>query len=179
MHDDDIFAGLDSNLDETPEPVATKPMRGRFDTAMAARQYIRAGKATITLESQKTGAWFTYRVTEAIDKETGKPNGTLFVGLLNGPDNTTDYKYLGYIRRDVFWAGRKNPRPGDIGPHAPSSKAFAWAWRAIAGTSPQLPAQLKIFHEGFCGRCGRKLTVPASVKSGFGPECRDRLRSPV
>jgi len=26
-----------------------------------------------------------------------------------------------------------------------------------------------------CGRCGRVLTVPESVESGFGPECIGRL----
>jgi len=28
-----------------------------------------------------------------------------------------------------------------------------------------------VFHEGACGRCGRTLTVPESIASGFGPEC--------
>ena len=27
------------------------------------------------------------------------------------------------------------------------------------------------WHEGRCGRCGRKLTVPESIEAGYGPEC--------
>lgn len=30
---------------------------------------------------------------------------------------------------------------------------------------------VEIWHEGKCGRCGRQLTVPESIESGFGPEC--------
>jgi hypothetical protein len=32
-----------------------------------------------------------------------------------------------------------------------------------------------VWHEGRCGRCGRKLTVPESIESGFGPECASIL----
>jgi hypothetical protein len=28
--------------------------------------------------------------------------------------------------------------------------------------------QIKIYHEGKCARCGRPLTVPESIESGFG-----------
>jgi hypothetical protein len=28
-----------------------------------------------------------------------------------------------------------------------------------------------VWHEGSCARCGKKLTVPESIESGFGPEC--------
>jgi hypothetical protein len=34
-----------------------------------------------------------------------------------------------------------------------------------------LPESLEIWHEGSCLRCGRKLTVPESIESGYGPEC--------
>jgi len=30
---------------------------------------------------------------------------------------------------------------------------------------------LNFFHEGKCGKCGRKLTTPESIKNGFGPTC--------
>jgi hypothetical protein len=34
-----------------------------------------------------------------------------------------------------------------------------------------LPSGWEFRHEGRCGRCGRTLTVPESIDSGFGPEC--------
>jgi len=36
---------------------------------------------------------------------------------------------------------------------------------------------LEIWHEGRCGRCNRKLTVPASIALGIGPECGQREHS--
>jgi hypothetical protein len=142
-------------------------MRGRLTDPVDVERFALAGKAVLTLVSVKTGTRFTYRITAA-------PDGAAhFVALLNGPDNTADYKYLGRIARSIFWAGRKAPRAGDITADAPSSKAFAWAWRSIVSGS--IPGTLEIWHEGRCGRCNRALTVPTSIKHGFGPECFGKL----
>ena len=135
----------------------------KFSSAADAKAFMLAGKATVTLVSKKTGTRFTFKVSMADDGQAH------FVALLNGPDNEADYKYLGRIARDIFWAGRKVPRGGDITPDAPSSRAFAWAWKAIVQDT--LPEQLEVWHEGRCGRCNRKLTVPSSIASGMGPEC--------
>jgi hypothetical protein len=171
-----IFDHLESDLDDGARrgeaDISEGPDNaGRFVNAIAARQFMRGGKATVTLVSVKTGRHYTYRIVRARDRETGEPtaDGTFFVGLLTGPDNETAYSYLGHISRDVFWTGRKYPRPGDVGPDAPASKAFAWSWQKLAAGI--LPDQLHVYHEGRCGRCGRKLTVPESIESGFGPEC--------
>lgn len=179
MNRDPIFDGLDDDLDAgIADETATPTLRNKFDSAAAARQFIESnktqnGSATITLESLKSGNRFTYKISQARDKESGVAQDCYFVGLLVGPNNDADYKYIGRIARSVFWAGRKYPKAGDISPHAPSVKAFAWAWRALAqGT---MPDQLAVWHEGKCGRCGRKLTVPESVKNGFGPECVNKI----
>jgi hypothetical protein len=137
-----------------------------FTTATAAREFILGGNATVTLVSTKTGTRFTYKIR-------GKDD-VWFVSLLGGPDNEADYRYMGRIDAgSSFWAGRRTPKPGDVGPDAPSSKAFAWAWTRIA--IDHLPVGLEVWHEGRCGRCNRKLTVPASIASGFGPECVTRI----
>jgi Family of unknown function (DUF6011) len=168
MCSNDIFAGLDDNLDsDLPPAAADADMRGRLHSAADAGRFMLAGKSTVTLVSQKTGARFTYRISATPD------GAAYFVGLLSGPDNNADYKYLGRISRGIFWPGRKVPKPGDISRDAPSARAFDWAWRALArGTMPE---QLEIWHEGRCGRCGRKLTVPESIAQGFGPECVTRI----
>ena len=137
--------------------------RKPFADAASALRFIEAGKATVTLVSLKTGTRFTYKITQSDD------GNCYFVGLLNGSDNESNYKYIGRISRGIFWAGRKNPRPGDINRDAPSVRAFAWSYRSIL--QGNLPDSLEIWHEGHCGRCGHILTVPASIASGFGPEC--------
>jgi Family of unknown function (DUF6011) len=180
MSRDPIFDGLDDDMSSSgmPEDAALPILRNKFDSAAAARQFVESnktqnGSATITLESLKTGNRFTYKISQARDKETGIAQDCYFVGLLCGPNNDSDYKYIGRIARSVFWSGRKYPKPGDISKDAPSVRAFDWAWRALA--RGELPDQLAVWHEGKCGRCGRKLTVPESVASGFGPECRGKV----
>lgn len=170
----DHFAGLGDNVgrEETHEDnydaaLDMQDMRGRFSAAFTARQFMTAGKAVVTLVSTRTGNRFTYRLTASEDGQCH------FVGLLNGPDNNSNYKYIGRIARGVFWAGRKRPRPDDIARNAPSVRAFDWAWRALA--QDRVPAELEIWHEGNCGRCGRRLTVPQSIERGFGPECAGKV----
>jgi hypothetical protein len=155
---------------ENPEEVS-HDMRGQLTTALAAREYLRAGRATITLVSLRTGARFTYRVSTPTDRNTGEPatDGTLMVSVLTGSDNTSSYTWLGRVVREIFYVGRKNPKPGEIRKDAPCSVAFEFAWKALL--RGEIPTGLEIWHEGRCGRCGRKLTVPTSVARGFGPEC--------
>lgn len=175
--DAELGIGTDAGADPfaifADEPVPAAPgghdMRGRLTTPIDAELFMLAGKSTVTLVSTKTGTRFTYRISATPDRQAH------FVGVLSGPDNNSDYQYLGRIARGMFWQGRKTPKPGDVSRDAPSAKAFAWAWQAIVRGGDALPAQLEIWHEGRCGRCGRKLTVPASVASGFGPECIGKL----
>jgi|SRR5262245_10446556 len=171
----DIWEGLDGNLEEGHEE-HTHDMRGKFADALTARQFLRAGKATVTLVSLRTGVRFTYRVSTPTDRATGQPvtDGTLMVGVLTGPDNNSNYQWLGRVARDVFYVGRKTPQPGEISRDAPSAKAFQFAWQQLLRDT--IPAELEIWHEGRCGRCGRKLTVPESIAQGFGPECINHIR---
>jgi hypothetical protein len=141
--------------------------RNRFADAAAALRYMHGGKATITLVSVKTQVRFTYRLNESDD------GNCIFVAVLTGSDNENSYTYLGRIARDIFWLGHKVPRPNDISRDAPSAKAFDWAWRQIV--KGNLPDVLEVWHEGRCGRCARKLTVPSSIEAGFGPECQGKV----
>ena len=139
----------------------------KFTDAAAALAFMTGGNATVTLVSTKTGTRFTYRL------RANDEGDVFFVSLLGGPDNESDYRYMGRIARGVFWQGRKVPKPGDVGPDAPSSLAFKWAWERLA--KGVLLDSLEIWHEGRCGRCSRKLTVPSSIASGFGPECAGKV----
>ena len=136
----------------------------KFTTAEAARGFMLGGNATVTLVSLKTGTRFTYKIRQADSGDVW------FVSLLSGPDNEKDFSYLGRIDASLrFWRGRKTPKPGDVGIEAPSMKAFSWTWQGVMAGHNE--TQVEIWHEGRCGRCNRKLTVPASIASGFGPEC--------
>lgn len=132
---------------------------GQITDPIKARQFIRAGRATFTLVSKATGTRFTYKV------EAAKDGHVHFVKVLRGSNNESDYAYIGTIRRDLYRHGEKSKIAAD----AKSVVAFKWAWQMLA--QGNIPPSLEIWHEGTCGRCGLKLTVPASVASGYGPEC--------
>jgi hypothetical protein len=135
-----------------------------------------AGAATFTIVSHKTETRFTYRVQapafdlqgEPLDKGAARLR---FVSVLTGPDS--NYTYLGLIKlRPSGWTYEHGVK-SRIRDDAPSARAFAWLWRAVA--SRAVPTVVDVYHEGKCGRCGRPLTVPSSIVSGFGPDCLGKV----
>jgi hypothetical protein len=121
------------------------------------------GNATLTLESARTKVHYTYKITESDD---GK---CFFVSALTGADNSTDFKYIGYMREggSFKWTGKSR-----LSPDAPCVAAFKWFADRLDAN--KLHSQLKVWHEGRCGVCNRKLTVPSSVASGIGPDCAEK-----
>jgi hypothetical protein len=146
--------------------IATTVKTGRLTDAKSALAFILAGNATVTLRSVLTGTRYTYKVRQSKDKPFH------FVKLLTGANNESDYEYLGIIRNGVFKLTGKSRMTMTSLP----VKAFAWTLAKLAAND--LPNTLEIWHEGRCGRCGRKLTVPSSIVTGFGPECSDALGIP-
>jgi hypothetical protein len=137
-----------------------------------AYQFILAGNATFTLVSIKTGARFTYRVQASKpNQKTGKPD-VHFVNVLTGPDNScsNSYHYVGVIKNNEFRRTNKSR----ISKEAPSYRAFNWFWFKLIEKG-KIPADLALFHEGRCGRCGKALTVPESIETGLGPDCSEML----
>jgi hypothetical protein len=138
-----------------------------FSNAADVKAYTLAGNATLTLTSEKTGARYTFKVSQAKDDD-GAPKEMWFVGLLVGPDNYSDYRYMGVLagcQKMFKLTGKSKYTPDSI-----PVKAFEFFWNRIV--EERMPPQMEIRHSGNCGRCGRKLTVPESVDSGLGPECR-------
>lgn len=145
----------------TPEP---KDMTGRLKTAKDAMTYMLAGNAYITLRSAKTSTRYTYRITRA--KNALDETGVHFVKVLTGPENENNYSYFGYIKNKEYYPGGSKAK---IGNDAPSVVAFKWAFDKLMQDAEL--SHLEVWHDGRCGRCGRKLTVPESVERGIGPEC--------
>lgn len=131
-------------------------MTGTIEDPALRENYIFAGKAVFTLVSERTGKRFTYRVVRENEE---KP---FWVFVLDGPDNVSDYQYIGCVMESSLHILRAGHR-GNA--DAPSFKALAWFLEHL-GTH-----QAQLFHKGKCGRCGRDLTVPQSIRSGLGPVC--------
>lgn len=152
-------------LQEEPE----HRFMGQLRTLPAIREYVEAGNATLTVRSKKTSERFTFKFVRPAAKEgCACP---IFVRLLTGPDNESHYEYLGVIWPDkggyrFVWSHKSR-----ILLDAPSAKAATWFIARLSHLQTQLLEQAEVWHEGRCGRCGRKLTVPESIGSGYGPEC--------
>jgi hypothetical protein len=126
--------------------------------------FMLAGNAHVTFQSRRTGTRFTYRVRRAQARDGAAP--VCFVAVLTGPDN---YDYLGFIRHGSYVPGGRQSR---IGADAPSAVAFAWVWKCLS--AGKMHPELAVYHEGRCGRCGRRLTTPESVARGLGETCAGR-----
>ena len=146
--------------------------RGQIADASSALAFVLAGNATFTVVSKKTEARFTFKCKRA-DEDDSRPMRPWFVSLLRGPDNESDYTYLGLVRESWNGLRYEHGRKSKVSPDAPSARAASWLiGNVLRG---QLPESCELWHDGRCGRCGRALTVPESVASGFGPECIKRI----
>ena len=125
--------------------------------------FILAGNAIFTLVNSETGNRFTFRVRRP------KKDAPHFVSVLTGPDTDNDFQFLGTIfEGKTYVHGRKS----GIGKDAQSARVAAWAFpRIFEGT---LPESIQVWHEGRCGKCGRRLTVPESIMIGLGPTCASK-----
>lgn len=149
-------------------------MSARIENPEAIMEFMLAGNAMFSLKSVRSGQHFTYKVSRA--KDDGKQGTPLtwFVGLLTGPNNDADYKYIGIIR-----ASGKGDEPKfrttakTQNPESASVRGFEWFSRQVFGTAAGL-SQVECWHAGRCGRCNRTLTDPQSIQSGIGPVCRSK-----
>jgi len=149
-------------------------LNGTVDAACMLA-FVLAGNSVFTVENTRTGGRFTFKVKLA--KNSNGNGRTWFVGLLSGPDNTSDYSYMGCIfESGLAPAGRcytfKRTAKSRISDQAPSHVAFKWSFERIVSGS--LPECVKVWHMGRCGRCGRALTVPESIATGLGPVCASK-----
>jgi hypothetical protein len=140
------------------------------------KEFVLAGKAVFTIEipeafaaQYSTPPHYTFRVRHK--KANGNYGEAWFVMLLTGPDNTSDYTYVGMLDRATGQVNLTRASQYDEGCMAVRlfNRVTARLW-ANEGDKIEA-AGFKLHHEGKCCRCGRKLTVPASIESGIGPEC--------
>jgi hypothetical protein len=136
----------------------------KFASIEDAKAFALAGNAILTLQSTRTGTHYTYKVKQATDRQTQRPQpGVYFVNLLtSGSADDDGFTYLGLIRNGQFTLTAKSRLGIATGPVA----AFRFFY-----TSTELHPELVVRHEGRCGRCGRTLTVPESIDRGIGPDC--------
>lgn len=121
-----------------------------------------SGTYTVVL-GESDSAYVTLRLRNG-DWAEGKPKGTQVIEYLAGPDNTLDFVGFGFV----------------IGNQLQVWKRFAGNEKLATAASVllELPTEVQgeareayAMRSGRCARCGRVLTVPASLHRGVGPEC--------
>lgn len=141
-------------------------MRGMLKDGAEVREFVLAGKAIFTVVSKESGRRFTYKVVRS------GTEGRWWVSVLSGPDNEGSYQYIGMIQRDREEMRFIHTKGSKVGEEALSFVAFGWLWGLVR--DGEMSEKVEVWHEGKCGRCGRRLTVPESIESGIGPECAKR-----
>lgn len=137
----DIFAGLDDDLSGEGNETAL-PDKAPFQDAKSALTFLMGGKAFSTFESRKSGARFTYKVAAPKEPDgQAQADELRFVAVLTGADNESSYSYIGFVRRGVFFWGRKSR----IAESAASVVAFKWTWTQLA--KGRLPDEAEWFSE--------------------------------
>ncbi len=139
---------------------------------MISTEFIFAGKSTFTLEVPDefktkycTKPHYTFRLI--------KKDDIFFAQLLTGPDNTSNYSYIGIVKNGELLHTKKSFVSKDSLPFRFLSRIL---YNAVNGTLEEVEKKGFVLHnEGRCGRCGRKLTTPESCDLGIGPECFSRM----
>lgn len=155
-------------------------LRGRL-SPLEARRFILSGNAYLTVvnllptEKDQPALRRTFRVRWA------EKSSRYFVDCLYGPDNHADYTNTGTYTPNVNACGEPTGSyQMGLRPDAPGEAT----WRELDAylkigsryDVPLLPRGWAVYHEGRCGRCGVRLTVPESIAAGIGPECAKRIK---
>lgn len=146
-----------------------------------SKQFVLAGDSTFTIEIPEAhrpsgkAPHYTFQVQKV--EATERWPEAFFVRVLIGPNNESDYLYIGKLDAFLGQVVRtpKSALPASSYRFNLLNHTLARIWADDHQAYEQFGFQTH--HEGCCGKCGRKLTTPKSIKEGIGPECLKKLQS--
>lgn len=140
-----------TNQEEAPAPNLSMPAEGFYTVIFG----------------EDEDDYVTLKV-ESADWAKDLPAGSMSIKYLAGPENTSDYVGFGfYVPQRTFIEARIWKRYSE-------NRRLRDAAAVVLG-DPEMAGKAFAEMSGHCRRCNRMLTVPASLHSGYGPECRKRL----
>ena len=122
-------------------------------------EYIHGGHGVVTLQSP-SGKYFTYCFKKPYGKDKFK-EGTLFAYCIEGKH---EYNYVGMYDLKSF-------RKTNQSCYEEDSEQFKGARYIVYMSLKDFNTPMKLYHEGVCCLCGKKLTDPKSIERGIGPQC--------
>ena len=130
-----------------------------------------AGRSVLTFNNENKGTHMTVKIKQARDKQDRKvklPIFYVFISLLNDGDQ-------GMIFSGTIFQNNMTYRLGKgINPTSRLGMAMAFLMASVKDTSVLERYNVSFQHEGKCCSCGMPLTHPASIPTGFGPDCLQR-----
>lgn len=159
-------------------PAIESGMSGQIQRLDVVQQFLQpsVNSTTLTVVSKKSGTRFTYDIKRKEPNADGHADEVWYVDLLTGPDNRANFSALAVLTKREGRLTYIHSKKSTIGVDAPSAVAFKFAIEhVVTRPNPSVLAHVEFWHEGRCGRCGRKLTVPSSVELGLGPECAEKV----
>lgn len=146
------------------------------------QSYVTGGNAIFTLVSPKTGRRYTYKMIRA---NTDSPQYEIRLLCGESTERMQCWHFIGRFY-DELPLTANYPRIWfksygwcyDPGHWITVSDGLLYSDQAIAWlllrTSEYLKKGCQFWMSDRCARCGRLLTVPDSIKTGFGPKCGGR-----
>lgn len=148
---------------------------------MLEKHYFIGGDATFTLDiphafqasNPDVKAHYTYRIRHK--EANGNFDEAYFVSLMSGPDNHSDFSYLGKLNPETGAVAltRGSKFTEEAWPVRLLRRSLAVVWSGDQAKIEQ--AGFRLMHDGHCSVCGRKLTTPESLDSGIGPVCATKF----
>ena len=144
----------------------------RVAESLRDSRFFTAGRAVFTVDNGGYKGRPRKHLTFKIVKKTlgHRARYFAFYRTQRGEGNWT---YLGEV--NSFKLECRPTKSSQLTLAAPEFKAINWAMGMVA-VDKEPPGEAVIMHAGMCGRCGRELTDPESIRRGFGPECFKKIR---
>ena len=117
----------------------------------------------ITVENTARGTHRTFRIKTQKEDAKFAP-GERILSLLTGPDNTTSYTQIAFVKEDgriILWRRYQ-------------TEQYERLIRVLLEPDYYQSIGFAYHYEGHCRRCNRLLTTPESLRSGIGPVCDGR-----
>lgn len=153
------------------------PISGEIDKSKAL-QFMLAGCSEFTLVSGKTGTKLRYKLDKKVSIQS-KDGENQFIYWLNTTEKSGTPIYAGVVYFDTndnqfkFGKGAR----GNLNKEDIRVKSLLYVLNNLYNNNIQI--NVKIFHTGKCGKCGKKLTDPVSILTGLGPHCAKQCGVPM
>lgn len=139
-----------------------------------ALKFMLAGKSEFTVVSGKTGTRLGFRLEKRKSNRDGGADYIYYMSTLQ--EGKMVYAGIIYLheQKDRFWFAKG--KKGRLEYNHVNVKSILYILNNLYEGNTGM--NIRIYHVGTCGRCGRKLTTPESIVNGIGPECAKKVGIP-